>query len=1022
MILRRRSTPRPGWWCVLSVAAALTTVRAHEEWNNLHITYAARASFTYPFDGRSPKVAAALLNHYPTAGAPTVFTFSVNGARVDDPSLKTFPDGGAIVADPDNFGMASALTAGIYDGRAGPPPAVGETKEYTFQFVFALAPGVSAPPPSGAISNPDPGSNDDPPGTTTARVRFTNLGDNPAMSGTFPCIGTLRLAAPAGGPAPANVRIEVATPYSNWFPITTSGGGTTYSFGQFIPARDDWHLRLSADGFETRVIALGFTNEPHPPLDLTLSPAAPLDLDYRRVAAIATPTGFWRGAVSESEGTFVVFPGQETWKATTTDADARALRTASRIYKYKFDGTRLWEHAPGWETWGGDMTTDGRFVAYVLNPTVRPFHAPTENKLVLLDGLTGTPIWTKAAAPTDAAVGRKLDSLELVFSPDARWIAVGTVGTGTVTLVDRATGNFAWTAPRTATPSFGQVRRLRFSPDSQFLYCASGDSTVRKLRVTDGGVLWKTFAGGWPNVNGLDLTPDGSWLVAGTKSLDATLIRTSDGFMQWQREAQFPDATMSPAGGYVVTGGGQVYRTLDGSLAGMTKVAATARFTPDARYVLQIGREFRLHDLGGKLLKTFEPPGLGTTASDSIQWTHLTRDGRTAIVLARDLANPSDIGIVLFERRAAATSTAGPIIVAQPLAQTAATGSTVTLAISAGGAGPLSYRWRKDGADLPEASATAGPALVIPNISAASAGTYSCVVTNSAGSTVSAPASLVVAAADAANPGRLTNLAVRATVGSTPLIVGFSIGGANTNGTKPLLVRGAGPSLTALGVPGVLADPRLAIFQGATQVAENRDWAGDGQVAALATQLGAFPFSGAASRDAALTAIAVGGSYTAQVTSSDATTGTALAEIYDGSATFGPTTPRLVNLSARTDVDGTNVLIAGFVITGSTAKTVLVRGIGPALAGFGVGNAVGDTQVALFRDGAPVVLNDNWYEAPNAVAIATTAQNVGAFALPPTSRDAALLLSLPPGNYTAQVSGVGPSASGSALVEVYDVP
>ena len=77
----------------------------------------------------------------------------------------------------------------------------------------------------------------------------------------------------------------------------------------------------------------------------------------------------------------------------------------------------------------------------------------------------------------------------------------------------------------------------------------------------------------------------------------------------------------------------------------------------------------------------------------------------------------------------------------------------------------------------------------------------------------------------------------------------------------------------------------------------------------------------------------------------------------------------------------------------------------------------------VFRDGVLVAANDNWYDAPNAVAIATAAQQVGAFALPAGSRDAALLLSLPPGSYTAQVEARSAGDGvGQALVEVYDVP
>src|SRR6185436_8982329 len=93
------------------------------------------------------------------------------------------------------------------------------------------------------------------------------------------------------------------------------GLGPAYAFSTPLPARNDWYVRLSADGYETRVIPLGIYNLPRTPLDVTLAPVAAPDLDYRRIAAIATPTGFWRGAVAEGEGTVVMFPGQVKWKA-----------------------------------------------------------------------------------------------------------------------------------------------------------------------------------------------------------------------------------------------------------------------------------------------------------------------------------------------------------------------------------------------------------------------------------------------------------------------------------------------------------------------------------------------------------------------------------------------------------------------------------------------------------------------------------------------------------------------------------
>jgi hypothetical protein len=95
--------------------------------------------------------------------------------------------------------------------------------------------------------------------------------------------------------------------------------------------------------------------------------------------------------------------------------------------------------------------------------------------------------------------------------------------------------------------------------------------------------------------------------------------------------------------------------------------------------------------------------------------------------------------------------------------------------------------------------------------------------------------------------------------------------------------------------------------------------------------------------------------------------------------------------------------------------------VGPALNQFGVGGTLADPQIAVYTGSTLTVSNDNWSSEGNAVQVAATAAQVGAFALPAGSRDAALLVTLPPGSYTAQVSGVG-GTTGAALVEVYEVP
>jgi hypothetical protein len=114
---------------------------------------------------------------------------------------------------------------------------------------------------------------------------------------------------------------------------------------------------------------------------------------------------------------------------------------------------------------------------------------------------------------------------------------------------------------------------------------------------------------------------------------------------------------------------------------------------------------------------------------------------------------------------------------------------------------------------------------------------------------------------------------------------------------------------------------------------------------------------------------------------------------------------------------GDNILIAGFVVAGTAAKTLLVRGVGAKLAEFDVGGVLADPILELYNaDGQKIAENDSWNPVLQPIA-----RSVGAFDLTPGSRDAALLITLSPGAYTAQISGIG-ETTGEALVEVYEVP
>lgn len=356
----------------------------------------------------------------------------------------------------------------------------------------------------------------------------------------------------------------------------------------------------------------------------------------------------------------------------------------------------------------------------------------------------------------------------------------------------------------------------------------------------------------------------------------------------------------------------------------------------------------------------------------------------------------------------------------QPVAQTVAAGNSVTLRVGASGSQSLGYQWRRDGVPIPGAT---GATYTIPRAGGGDAGGYDVVVTAGGVAFPSAVARVAVTGVQNSDASRIANLSIRTRAGSEAqtLIVGFVVGGAGTSGTKPLLVRGIGPTLTDFGVGGALADPKLELYDARpVKLFENDNW--NAADAATFAGVGAFALP-AGSRDAAIYQGALpSATYSVQVSGAGAATGVALAEIYDvttGGA-FTTTTPRLVNVSARA-VSGTggDVLIAGFVVAGSGTKRVLIRAIGPTLRDFGVTGVLADPKLELMgASGAKLQENDNWGGGSGLIAAFSS---VGAFALNAASLDAAVLATLGPGSYTAQVSGVG-GGTGVALVEIYELP
>ncbi|MBT5902953.1 MAG: DUF1800 family protein [Opitutaceae bacterium] len=270
-----------------------------------------------------------------------------------------------------------------------------------------------------------------------------------------------------------------------------------------------------------------------------------------------------------------------------------------------------------------------------------------------------------------------------------------------------------------------------------------------------------------------------------------------------------------------------------------------------------------------------------------------------------------------------------------------------------------------------------------------------------------------------AQPGdeRLLNLSSRGFVGteSEVFVAGFVI---SEGASKQVLIRAIGPTLADYGIPGVLIDPELKLYDSSNNlIATNDNWTSTAE--ATFGTVGAFALP-AGSRDAAMVVTLEPGVYSAHAAGLGAdANGEGMIEIYDLSGAS-----QLLNLSTRGRIESNrSLVISGFVVApGAESRRLLVRAVGPTLSNYGVENALSDPAIAVVRaiDAVQIASNDDWETFANPESLEAIFQTVGAFALERGSKDAVALIELAPGAYTMQVSGVGDSA-GISLVEVYDL-
>jgi hypothetical protein len=262
------------------------------------------------------------------------------------------------------------------------------------------------------------------------------------------------------------------------------------------------------------------------------------------------------------------------------------------------------------------------------------------------------------------------------------------------------------------------------------------------------------------------------------------------------------------------------------------------------------------------------------------------------------------------------------------------------------------------------------------------------------------------------SPARALNISTRLRVetGDNVMIGGFIINGG---APKKVALRGIGPSLVALGISGALADPTLELRDASGALLfQNDNWQDDPAQAAQLTTMGLAPPN---PNESAIVATLLPGAYTAVMAGKNGGIGVGLVEVYDADSAAAS---QLANISTRGFVQtGDNVMIGGFILGGSNQNTgIVIRGIGPSLAQFGLSNLLADPTLEL-RDGNGMLLvaNDNWQDDP-----ASAAQLTARGLAPQNLLESGIFAALPPGAFTAILAGKN-SGTGIGLIEIYNV-
>lgn len=388
------------------------------------------------------------------------------------------------------------------------------------------------------------------------------------------------------------------------------------------------------------------------------------------------------------------------------------------------------------------------------------------------------------------------------------------------------------------------------------------------------------------------------------------------------------------------------------------------------------------------------PPGLdfsGRTTAGTVNVSNLKLSGNPTTAGAYPVSlqafdGPNGTGFVSAVYPYTITVNAGtntaPTITTQPVSQTVNVGANVSFSVVATGSPAPTYQWRKDTVDIANAT---NATLNLNSVQTTAGGTYTVVVTNSAGSVTSNGAVLTVNQVSANAPGTPASAGAFASSASEITVTWLppASGGAPT-GYK--LERATDEAFTAGLTTVTLASTATSYVDAA--VSGNTKYY---------YRLSATNGGGASNPTGAFSATTPGAT--------------------------GAGTSTLVNIATRAFCGtGDNVAIAGFVIGGTGQKRVLLRAVGPSLVPQGLPQAdvLADPTMQLYKGANVIASNDDWGSNDNAAQITAVGASIGAAAFAGTdTKSAALLMSLDPGAYTFIVNGKN-NSTGVVLLEVYD--